>query len=42
MFVFFNKLKKVSSIYTDNLAIQMSIDRYKEMLKTIKTAAPKT
>ena len=36
LFVFANKLKKVASIYGDNLAVQMSINSYKEMLKTLK------
>ena len=40
LYVFVNKLKKISSVYTDNLAVQMSIDAYKQMLKTVKAYAP--
>lgn len=40
LYVFVNKLIKVSSIYTDNLAVQMSIDAYKQMLKTVKAYQP--
>lgn len=37
LFLFANKLQKVAKVYTDNLAVQTSIDHYKEMIKTIKT-----
>jgi len=42
LFVFVNKLKKVSSIYTDNLAVQTSLDTYKDFIKTVKNMADST
>lgn len=35
LFMFANKLKKVSTIYLDNMAIQTSLKHYKELLKNI-------
>lgn len=38
LFMFANKLKKVSTIYLDNMAIQTSLKHYKEILKNIGDA----
>ena len=35
LFMFVNKLKKVSSMYKDNLAVQTSLKNYKEFIKNI-------
>ena len=33
LFLFASKLRKVTKIYTDNMAIQLSLDTYKEFIK---------
>ena len=35
LFMFSNKLKKVSTIYLDNMALQTSLQHYKDLLKNI-------
>lgn len=35
LYMFVNKLKKAASIYKDDLAIQTSIEHYKEFIKNI-------
>jgi hypothetical protein len=35
LFMFANKLKKVTNAYKDNLAIQTSLNHYKEFIKNI-------
>lgn len=36
LFTFANKLQKVASMYKDNVAIQASLDNYKEFIKNIQ------
>lgn len=36
LYMFGNKLKKVTSLYKDNLAVQTSIDNYKDFIKNIE------
>jgi hypothetical protein len=40
--MFANKLKKVSTIYLDNMAIQTSIQHYKDLLKNLGEQANKS
>ena len=42
LFMFANKLKKVSTIYLDNMAIQTSIQHYKDLLKNLGEQANKS
>jgi len=42
LFMFANKLKKVSTIYLDNMAIQTSIQHYKDLLKNLGDQANKS
>ena len=40
LWVFANKLKKSSAVYTDNLAVQTSLQHYKEFVMTVKGVPP--
>ena len=37
LFIFANKLNKVANVYKDDLAVQTSIEHYKEFIKNIKS-----
>jgi hypothetical protein len=39
LFIFATRLQKISSLYTDNLAVQLSLDNYKHFIKNISKNA---